>query len=312
MTWHCWRDGRSGEDNAADHEEDENDDLVLNLGSRDYHAPHTMMGGHSRSASMSSMPTKNTSPSFEELLGQAEGQVDTCMGEGRSGGATDIDDTQRRGTATVTTGEDIAPPVECTPRAADTAQRTTIKVAIVGMVQGRPEFEVLIGVSMRRWHCYDGECKGMVNSVDVMGGPARAVTNDDDGGITSEGGGLTCRKADSDNRDTSKSQRTGDGRGSGRGTRSGWPGPCAKEGSFTNMTTVLVEASDRQTDKLALPDSFAQFLDGLNRTMADGNSTFLQCFTILSGSIGGLVQTGQRTQDNREDDNGEMADGTNG
>ncbi|GBG74525.1 hypothetical protein CBR_g18935 [Chara braunii] len=91
------------------------------------------------------------------------------------------------------------------------------------------------------------------------------------------------RKAVSDSREQGKSRRTGGGQGKSREQDPHSPACASKGGSFMDVAHTLVDANERTSDKIA--DSFVQAMDGLNKTMVEGNATLLQCFTMLSGRL---------------------------
>ncbi|GBG74973.1 hypothetical protein CBR_g19486 [Chara braunii] len=95
-----------------------------------------------------------------------------------------------------------------------------------------------------------------------------AVTEDDDTGAGS-GSPAPRRREGSDGGEWSKSARMEGGGGSARRSRSQSSAEGNRGGSFADFAHALVESNDRQADKLA--GSFANVMDGINNTLAQGN-----------------------------------------
>ncbi|GBG87166.1 hypothetical protein CBR_g44624 [Chara braunii] len=130
----------------------------------------------------------------------------------------------------------------------------------------------------------DGSCEGMMHSVNLQGGQTSMVTDDDETGGSSESEG-SRRKADSDSADGAKFRRTGGGSSHNRRSAPESSSDASRGGLFADIARALVEANDRHADKIA--GSLVQVMNGMNKTMEEGNSTLLQCFTMLFGAMAG-------------------------
>ncbi|GBG75175.1 hypothetical protein CBR_g19688 [Chara braunii] len=144
-----------------------------------------------------------------------------------------------------------------------------------------------------QWHLgkADDSCEDMMHNVNLQRAQMSTVTNDEDTGGSSENGG-SQRKVDSDSGEGAKSRRTGGGSGHSRRSAPESSVDASRGGSFADIAHALVNANDRHADKFA--GSFAHTMDGMNKTMADGNNTLLQCFAMLSGAMDSLK--GARTR----------------
>ncbi|GBG74721.1 hypothetical protein CBR_g19127 [Chara braunii] len=131
----------------------------------------------------------------------------------------------------------------------------------------------------------DGTCEGMMQIVHLRPGAASGGTDDEATGGDSESGSVR-RKADSKSTHGAKLPRTGGERGPNRRSASDSEADGGRDRSFVEITHALVNAQDKLSDKLAV--SFVQAMDGLNMTLAEGNSMLLQCFAMLSGSMAGF------------------------
>ncbi|GBG80676.1 hypothetical protein CBR_g31135 [Chara braunii] len=109
-------------------------------------------------------------------------------------------------------------------------------------------------------------------------------SDDDDTGGRS-GSPASRRRDGSYSGEGSKSARTAGGGGSARRSRSQSSAEVNWGGAFADVAHSLVESNDRQAEKLA--GAFANAMDGINNTLAQGNATLLQCFTMLSGALSG-------------------------
>ncbi|GBG88159.1 hypothetical protein CBR_g46647 [Chara braunii] len=128
----------------------------------------------------------------------------------------------------------------------------------------------------------EGSCEGVMNSVLYNEGGTRVVTDDEDTGGGSRSPSLRRREG-SDGAEGSKNARSEGSGGTARRNTSGSSVEGSRGGTFADVAHALVESSDRQADKLA--GGFASVMDGINNTLAQGNTTLLQCFTMLSGSL---------------------------
>ncbi|GBG61980.1 hypothetical protein CBR_g26144 [Chara braunii] len=140
--------------------------------------------------------------------------------------------------------------------------------------------------NMDRWKLRKAEwsCEGVMSFVQYNEGGLSAVTDNDDTGGGS--GSLAPRRREgSDAAEGSKSARTEVGGGGARRNRSQSSAEGNMGGTFADVAHALVESNDRQADKMA--GSFANAMDVINNTFAQGNTTLLQCFTMLSGSLSG-------------------------
>ncbi|GBG64525.1 hypothetical protein CBR_g45221 [Chara braunii] len=131
----------------------------------------------------------------------------------------------------------------------------------------------------------DGHCSGLMQSVHLQGGSSNTDKESSNmgGGEDTGGGG---RKQDNDSADGAKFARRGGGRGNVRRSPSESSVEGGGGGTFVDVAHTLVDATERQTDKLS--GSFVDAMAGINKTMADENNTLLQCFAImLSGLLVG-------------------------
>ncbi|GBG79707.1 hypothetical protein CBR_g29971 [Chara braunii] len=153
----------------------------------------------------------------------------------------------------------------------------------------------------------DGSCEDLMHSVNLQRGQTSTVTDDEDTGGTSENGGGR-RKADTDSTEGYKSRRTAGGSDHKRRSAAESSSDASRGGSSADIAHALVDANDRQAERIA--GSFAQAMDGMNKTMAEGNQTLLQCFAMLSNVMvgqppsvppggGTLCKRGSRHEDGR-------------
>ncbi|GBG85302.1 hypothetical protein CBR_g39870 [Chara braunii] len=149
---------------------------------------------------------------------------------------------------------------------------------------GKPSYWHMLKALQWKLGKADGSCEDMMHSVNLQRGQTSTVTDDEDTGGSSENGG-NRRKADSDSAEGAKSRRTGGGSGHSRRSVPESSADASRGGSFADIAHALVNANDRHADKIA--GSFAHAMDGMNKTMADGNNTLLQRFAMLSAHTRG-------------------------
>ncbi|GBG80568.1 hypothetical protein CBR_g31028 [Chara braunii] len=130
----------------------------------------------------------------------------------------------------------------------------------------------------------DGHYDRLMQSVNMEGGSSSTDMDDEDMGGGEDTGGVR-RKADNDSGAAAKFTRSGGRRGHLRRSSSESSVEGGRGGTFADVAHALVDATDRQTDKL--PGSFVDAMARINMTMADGNNTLLLCFAMLSDSLAG-------------------------
>ncbi|GBG76064.1 hypothetical protein CBR_g21304 [Chara braunii] len=152
----------------------------------------------------------------------------------------------------------------------------------------------------------DGSCEDLMQSVNLQRGQTSTITDDEDTGGTSENEGGR-RKADTDSAEGYKSRRTAGVSGHKRRSAAESSSDASRGGSFADIAHALVDANDRQAERIA--GSFAQAMDGMNKTMAEGNQTLrlieqaheLACKRgVLFTRVSAMVEELQRVQGEME------------
>ncbi|GBG67718.1 hypothetical protein CBR_g846 [Chara braunii] len=96
------------------------------------------------------------------------------------------------------------------------------------------------------------------------------------------GGDRRRQRAESDMSEGSKYQCTG---GGGRRGRSDSPAAGGRDETMSDITTTLADSNKQNAEMLV--GTFVTALEGLNKTMADGNTALLQCFVVLTRPLAG-------------------------